>query len=71
MTCSCSSTLAARVSGVVAGEDRDPRLRDDRTAVELLGHEVDGRSVDLGARRDRPRVGVQSRKAGAAGKGGC
>ena len=57
--------------GVVLRAHRDPGLGDDRAAVELSGHEVNRRSVDFGAGRDRPRMGVQPGELGQQGRGGC
>ena len=56
---------------VVAGQDRDRLLGDDRAAVERLVDEVDGRAGDrdAGGERVADRVGARERRQERSG--GC
>src|SRR3954464_10217273 len=48
--------------GRLAGTHAHGALDDDRPAIQLRGHEVDGAAVERDAGRQRPGVGFQSRK---------
>ena len=50
-----------RLFGVV-GQDRHHRLRNDRTMVQAVGHEVHRSTSDLASRLDRTAMRVQARE---------